>query len=139
MDPKKTTVKKERTSSKTRYIPSRPDLCRKVVHGSERNSVSFLFHETGGIPTKQWSFPSCFVFREIIFCSKLGTLVYCRTATSSVSGGHFRKTVPGKDRDVPFVLKTTLKQLTFFLHQIVSLIFCNKYSLHQDHRILHIL
>jgi hypothetical protein len=58
------------------YIPSTPDLYRKVVYGSERNSVSFLFRKTGGNPTKQWSFPSCFVFREIIFfCSKLGTLV----------------------------------------------------------------
>ncbi len=33
---------------------------------SERNSVSFLSRETGGIPKKQWSIPFCFVFREKI-------------------------------------------------------------------------
>ncbi len=31
-----------------------------------------LFPETGGIPTKQWYVPSCFVFREIIFLLEIG-------------------------------------------------------------------
>ncbi len=31
-----------------------------------------MFRETGGIPTKQWSLPSCFVFREIIFFLEIG-------------------------------------------------------------------
>jgi len=39
---------------------------------SERNSESFLFRETGGIPTKQWSIPSCSVFRGIILLLEIG-------------------------------------------------------------------
>ncbi len=39
---------------------------------SERNSSSFLFCEIGGIPKEQWSGPSCFVFREIIFLLEIG-------------------------------------------------------------------
>ncbi len=36
------------------------------------DTVSFLFPKTGGIPTKQWSVPSCFVFRKIYFLLEIG-------------------------------------------------------------------
>ncbi len=40
---------------------------------SEQDSVIFFFsRETGGIPTKQWPVPSCFVFRKIIFLLEIG-------------------------------------------------------------------
>jgi hypothetical protein len=41
-------------------------------NGSERNSEVFLFRKTGGIPMELPSFPSCSVFRGIIFLSENG-------------------------------------------------------------------
>jgi hypothetical protein len=51
-------------------------------NGSERNSEDFLFRETGGISTELLSVPSCFVFRGIIFCRKMATLVVAVAGTS---------------------------------------------------------
>jgi hypothetical protein len=45
--------------------------------GITRNGIPkvFLFRETGGIPTKQWSVPSCFDFRGIFFWLEIGSVI----------------------------------------------------------------
>jgi hypothetical protein len=45
-------------------------------NGSERNSESFMFRGTAGIPPKQTNCSGYSVFRGILFCRKLPTLVF---------------------------------------------------------------
>ncbi len=51
------------------------ELFSHLWNGSERNSESFLFHRTAGIPPEQINCSFYYIFCGIIFCRKLLTLV----------------------------------------------------------------
>ncbi len=56
------------------YFISWHEIIRILSH--ETNSECFLFHETGGIPTKQPSVSSSLVFRGIDFFTKIVNSTY---------------------------------------------------------------